>query len=134
VLGRVAFAQALDRAAWRYWDGNTWNPALASAQSLFDGAPMLGVFFAHAVHRWIAIYARPLANQVVFRTAPQITGPWSDESDLFVPDRGSAGGNTYDALPHPELAERDGLVQYVTFSRPTGVFSAEFALVRVTFQ
>ncbi len=49
--------------------------------------------------------------------------------------RKGSGGMTYDALPHPELAEQGGRVQYVTYSRGNGtLFGSEFALVRVTFE
>jgi hypothetical protein len=69
---------------------------------------------------------------VVIRSAPALIGPWSEPAKLFTADHKSKDGWTYDALPHPEFAEENGRVQYVTFSRPTGEFLAsEVAVVRV---
>src|SRR6202034_4363441 len=85
-LGMVPFAQALDKSAWSYWDGHGWSADLSRAQTVFDGASIGGLFFDVYVRAWMAIYSRPLTNLVVFRTAPSLTGPWSDEGNLFVPD------------------------------------------------
>jgi hypothetical protein len=134
-LGRVPFSQALTRSAWQFWDGTAWTADLSAAQPLFDGAPIMGVFFDDHFQLWMALYAEPLSNQVVLRTAPAITGPWSSELGLFVADRKGQGGNSYDALPHPELSGNDGQTLYVTFSRSTGTtFGSEFALVQVVLQ
>ncbi len=133
-IGRAPFAQALERSAWSYWDGQDWSPDLSRAQTVFDGASIGGLFFDAHLDAWVAIYSRPLSNLVVFRTAPALTGPWSDEGNLFVPDLKGTTGPTYDARPHPELSPGDGQIVYVTFSRSTGVFSSEIALVRVTFE
>jgi hypothetical protein len=134
-LGRVPFAGALTKSAWEYWDGQGWTPDVSKSTALFDGAPIMGLSFNEYAGVWMLIYAEPLSDQVVVRTAQDITGPWSATGNLFTADRKGTGGNTYDALPHPELAEQTGRVQYVTFSRSNGTFfGSEFALVRVTFE
>jgi hypothetical protein len=134
-LGRVAFADAQVKSAWQFWSGSGWSSKISDAATLFNGASIMNVYFNAHLGQWMVIYAQTLSNQIVFRTAPQIMGPWSGEGDLFVADRSDAGGTTYDALVHPELSEDDGRVQYVTFSRPTaGWFNSEFELVRVTFE
>jgi hypothetical protein len=134
-LARVPFAQALEKTAWEYWDGVAWTADITKGASLFDGTSIMGLSFNTYVGQWMLIYAQDFSNQVVVRTAPALTGPWSAEENLFVADRKGTGGNTYDALPHPELAEEGGRIQYVTFSRSNGtVFGSEFAVVRVTFQ
>jgi hypothetical protein len=134
-LGRVPFGQALVRSAWQFWDGHHWTASLAHAAKVFDGAPILSVAFNPHLQRWLALYSAPLSNQVVYRTAEDLSGPWSDEGNLFVSDRSDAGGTTYDALLHPELSEDQGRTEYVTYSRPTaGWFNSEFVLYRVTFE
>ena len=81
---------------------------------------------------YTAVYAQPMSNTVVLRTAPAITGPWSGPKILFNADK--PGGNAYDAASHLEYEEQNGKVLYFTFSRSTGqgLFGADFALVRVT--
>ena len=76
----------------------------------------------------MAVYSRPFSHRIVARTAPELTGPWSAQTVLYTVD----GDAPYDAVNHPEYAEDDGRVQYVTYSRPTtGWFGSEFALIRV---
>jgi hypothetical protein len=131
-LARVQTAQALDRSAWTFYDGSEWSSSMSSLQTLFDGAPTITVEYNHHVGQYTAVYAQPLSNNVVIRTAPSLTGPWSDESLLFVADK--PGGDAYDAAPHPEYEEEEGKILYVTFSRSNGVgwFGSDFALVKVT--
>jgi hypothetical protein len=133
-LARAPVTQAARRTAWEFWDGNGFSPDVTDLQSLFDGASIMQVFWNDYADQWMVIYSSQLSNQVVYRTAPQLTGPWSPSGNLFVADQKGNGGYTYDALPHPELAEQGGKIQYVTFSRGTGGFSSEFALVRVEFE
>jgi hypothetical protein len=134
-LARVPIDQALDRTAWSYWDGSAWSAQPSAAASLFDGAPILSFYFNAHVGQWMAVYSEPFSNQVAYRTAPALTGPWSREGTLFIADMSDAGGTAYDAYIHPELSEEGGRVQYVTYSRGNGTpFGDEFALWRVTFE
>jgi hypothetical protein len=134
-LARVPFAQAFDRSAWQFWSGTEWSAQGSTAATLFNGGPILSFFFNAYVGQWMAVYSKPLSNQVAYRTAPALTGPWSDEGTLFIADMGDAGGTAYDAYVHPELGEQNGKVQYVTYSRSNGTpFGDEFALWRVTLQ
>lgn len=123
---------ALERAAWQVWDGAGFSGDVGKAKPLFDGAPIMSVHHAPALGRYLAVYAAPVSRDVELRTAPALSGPWSAPLRLFVTDPG-AGEWTYDAVAHAALAEDDGRVLYVTYSRPTGEtwFSARFPLVRV---
>jgi hypothetical protein len=131
-LARVPAAQALDRQAWTYYDGSGWSSSMSSRATLFAGGSTVTVSFNAHVGAFTAIYAEPLSNDVVIRTAPALTGPWSDRQLLFTAD--NPGGSSYDASPHPEYEEQGGKILYVTFSRSNGQgwFGSEFALVRVT--
>jgi hypothetical protein len=135
-LARVSLADALDRGSWRYWNGNDWSDEIADAATLFDGGTSLTVSYNRHLQRWTAIYSAPIGNDVDLRTAPSLTGPWSNPLRLFVADRKGDTGWTYDAAAHPELEGDDGRVQYVTFSRPSGDgwFESELALVRIELE
>ena len=97
---------------------------------LFTGAPTVSVAWNAHLGKYLAVYCEPLGNHVVGRTAPALTGPWSEARLLFDAHKDPAGA--YDANWHPELD--DGADLYVTFSRSNGMgwFGSEFALVRVT--
>jgi hypothetical protein len=130
-LARVSLADALDRAAWTYWNGEAFVPSLGDARAIFDGG--LGVSLFRLGTRWVAVYAHGLSNDVVLRTAPALTGPWSDEARLFTADRRGDDGWTYDAYVHPELTPATLDALFVTFTRPNGQgwFGSETPLVRV---
>jgi hypothetical protein len=129
-LAQVPPESVLDRAAWRYWNGSAFAPAMADRRSLFVGAPSVTVAWNEHLHAYAALYAQPLSNRVVLRTAPALTGPWSDARLLFEARRDPEGA--YDSNWHQEFDRGRDL--YVTFSRPNGMgwFGSEFALVRVT--
>ncbi len=133
IVARVAMSEALDRDAWRFWDGDEWVEDWRDADVVMDGAPIMDIFFNAHLGRFVAIYSRPFGTEVVMRTAPALTGPWSAELLLF---RADSEGDVYDALPHVEYAEGDGRVQYITYSRPTGEawLATEFPIVRVEFE
>ena len=85
------------------------------------------------LEQWIAVYAEPLSSWVVARTAPELTGPWSDQVPLF---QGSArdGGWVTDAVHHDVYTQNDGQTLYVSYSRPNpdkGVFGSDLVWVRV---
>ena len=133
-LAEVDLESVLDRSAWRFWDGADWSSSITSVEPVFDASSIVSVEFNAYLGQWTAIYSATLSNDVMLRTAPALTGPWSDELRLFTADRQGMGGTSYDAAPHMEFAENGGQVMYLTYSRPNGngPFGAEFALERVT--
>jgi hypothetical protein len=132
LLARVPAADVLVRDAWRFWDGADWVTDWRDAAELFDGAPILSVSWNAYLGAYLAVYAPSLENRVKARTAPALTGPWSDEATLFRTPRMGEGW-TYDAVEHAEYAEDGGRVIWISYSRPNGVgwFGSELALWRV---
>jgi len=133
-LGRVKFADALDRAKWEFYAGNgKWNRDAADAVKLFDGAPMLSVHFNRYLGKYLAIYTVPLINQLVYRTAERPEGPWSEPVKLAdcLPNTGACGA--YSGLGHGEFARDGGRVELVTYYRDTGFLQGEVRLLEVTF-
>lgn len=128
-LARAPLDAVDRRDAWRFFDGVAWTPDADRAAKLFEGAPIMAASWNAALDRWILVYSGPFSNRVVLRSAPALTGPWSDEVLLFEVD----GESPYDAQHHAELEEEGGRVQWVTYSRPTGEgwFGAEHARWRV---
>jgi hypothetical protein len=136
MLARVNVGSVLDRSTWQAWDGEAWQPGLNAAQPLFNAGNNLRVFYNQYAGAYMAVYSASVSNNVNYRTAPAITGPWSDESLLFVADHNADdGGWTYDATVQPDYSENDGQIVYVTYSRPNGnPFGSEFAIERVAFK
>ena len=132
-LGRAPLARAEQRSRWEFWTGEGWAPELSRASVVVSAAPMFSVERNRALGAYAAIYSRPMSNEVVMRTARTLTGPWSAEHVLFDTRATGARRPVYDALAHAELAERDGLVQYISYSSALEgrMFEAETVLVRV---
>ena len=55
----------------------------------------------------------------MLRTAPRITGPWSEAEIVFRPERIKDSDLIYAAKEHPELARDNGRIIYVTFVNST---------------
>lgn len=135
-LASVGLDRAFDRSAWRFWDGAQWSAAMADARPVLDASSDLTVQFNPHLGQWMAIYSGVFSNEVLIRTAPALTGPWSDEATLLTADRRGQGGTTYDAQPHAEYAQDDGQIVYVTYTQPSGdgPFGSEVVLVQVTLE
>jgi hypothetical protein len=132
-LARVALADAFEVAAWQMWDGSGWSGDFGRAATLFEGAPIMSLSHVPALDAWMLVYSPPFDREVVARTAPELTGPWSAPSVLYRAP--SDEDPPYDVLHHAEYEEQDGLVQYVTYSRrTTGWFGAEFPIVRIELE
>jgi hypothetical protein len=123
--------RVLERDAWRVWDGSGWSDDPGKAKTVFDGASIMSVDWNDFLGAFLAVYSEPLSDNVVMRTAPALTGPWSRAEHLFTTSQ-----DAYDAVAHDEFAEDGGRVIYVTYSRATGKtwFSSELALVRVELE
>jgi hypothetical protein len=127
-LGRVAFADALDPAAWSYFDGRDWSADPDAAASLFDGAPQLSVAWNAALGRYLAVYDD--LGTVRIRTASAPEGPWSRAIAAFDTEEPADGGWTYCGIAHPEYD--DGASILVSYYRGTGDWTGEIRVVRVT--
>jgi uncharacterized protein DUF4185 len=129
-IARAPLDSIQDASAWRVWTGHDWSPRRGDAQTLFGAGPNISVFHLEPSGPWVVVYGGSGSNDVMMRTAPSLTGPWSEEERLFTAQR--ASGSTYDANVHPELAEYNSFVQYITFSRDkAGGSGSALAVVRV---
>lgn len=132
LLGRVPPGEVEDRSAWKFYaDDGTWIENVADADPVFDGAPMLDVHYNEHLRRFLALYSRPLSNDVVVRTAPAPEGPWSSETQVFEMEPQHNGDPAYAALAHPELMEDGGRIEYFTYYRGTGDWTGELRVVRL---
>ena len=128
-LGRAPLDAVQERDAWRYWTGDGWGTDPHDTEDLFDGAPIMSLSFNSWLNSWLVVYSPPLGDGVYARTAPELTGPWSDETQLYKVD----GDSPYDATHHAELSEDGGRIETITWSRSTGEgwFGTEFVVLRV---
>ena len=140
VVGRVPYERVTQRDAWEFYagrdaDGVTrWSSEATDAEPVLESSPQLSVHWNAAAECFIAVYTSPLANHLMLRTAPSPEGPWSDVVEIGECQPTTFPIGCYAGLAHPEFAEQDGLVEYVTYYRETGVFRGEIRVVRVTLE
>ena len=150
-----------DRAAWRFFTAGggtgcpagTWSADVTCAQPLPSdeldffgnpGVPLGGggagmsVFWNPYLSNYMAVYSAPGSNDLLYRVAYTPEGPWSAPGLIAqgmqgAPTTTGSPSVNYAGYAHPELAEQNGKVQYVTYVRNLGFPSSEFDLVRVQF-
>jgi hypothetical protein len=97
-----------------------WAKEFEPSAKLFDGVPNeMSASYNRHLGCYVAFHSLHREHRIVMRTAPRIFGPWSDGEIIFRPDRIADGDLIYAAKEHPELAQDNGRVMYVTFVNST---------------
>ncbi len=132
ILACVDLDHLLERDHWRYRSGDGWTSDREKATVVVEAAPILSLSYAKGLDTFLMIYSPSFDDAIVARTAPEIWGPWSEETVLFV----AKDQDPYDAVAHAEYAEEEGRVQYITWSRSSGEgwFGTEFPVLRVELE
>jgi Domain of unknown function (DUF4185) len=131
-LARAPAWRMTDRSAYRFWDGTGWTADVARAREGIPGSTTgYSVAWNAHLHAYLAVYSRPLADQVMARTAPSPQGPWSGETLLFTGAPGPAGSYDYFGVQHAELATGGGRRIVVTYSHLLDALHAEIRVVAV---
>jgi hypothetical protein len=114
-------------------EDNTWKPGFEPAHAKYvmeHGSSEMSVRYHPELKKWVAVMNEPrfLSDKVIVRTAPQLTGPWTEGKVIYqIPDMQPTAPAydrdtwCYAAKEHPEF-EKPGqlLFTYVcnTFSVP----------------
>ncbi|WP_299546324.1 DUF4185 domain-containing protein [uncultured Tateyamaria sp.] len=78
-LGRVTPQHVFDPTAYTYWDGQGWLGNVHAAKAIVPApAGELSVAWSDAHQSWLMMYLEPVERAVILRSAPTMTGPWSD--------------------------------------------------------
>jgi hypothetical protein len=82
-LARVPRDQVLQFGDYQYWDGGQWNIDPTSTADVVK-APVgeISVAWNDYLQSWIMLYLKEDAHAIVIRTAPDLTGPWSDPTPV----------------------------------------------------
>ncbi|KAL9056191.1 MAG: hypothetical protein Q9162_003070 [Coniocarpon cinnabarinum] len=121
-LARVPKASATDATTFQYWHGNSesftaerlTSPTLADAMLTDTNAGSL--FYWTQKKQWISLSrsATDLKGLTV-RSAPAVTGPWSDETKIY---DGGEGAFIYGPVFHPEFQDpaKGGTDWFISFT------------------
>lgn len=78
-LARVAPDRVARVGAYQYFDGAGWQPRQHRAAAVLPGpVGEMSVVRHSGLGLWLAMYLDESRAQIVLRSAPEITGPWSD--------------------------------------------------------
>jgi hypothetical protein len=119
----VAALDSGDASSPLFYVGGTWVPTPASApdvifpsSSAFDNPPTEFSVQKRANGSWLAVHSVGFgATDIVVRSAPLPTGPWSRGCVAFTPpESGQPGLLVYAAKAHPELAGGSLVITYAT--------------------
>jgi hypothetical protein len=132
-LGRVLLESVDDRDQWEFYSGGGhWSKNNNDALAVFNGNEIMSVSYNQYLGRYLAVYSQPLDTAVMFRTAEQPEGPWSRPLYAFNAKAPLNDiGWVYDALEHPEYAQREGRDIYITYTREVGFLTFEIRLIAV---
>ncbi|MBO0794142.1 MAG: DUF4185 domain-containing protein, partial [Ktedonobacteraceae bacterium] len=134
VMARAPLYQATDRQAYTFWDGQAWTRDVSRARPIFTQIPgSISVSYNSYLGQFLATSSQPLSPNVLMRTAPSITGPWSKPVVVFSGQPSSSGGIDYAGIEHPELAKNKGRTVYVSYFQTTGFLAGNLRLVEVSF-
>ena len=93
-----------------------WNRTFRPTAVLFAGVPNeMSVPYNPYLKKYVATHTLYRANNLVLRTAPQRTGPWSEPLLFHRPAKIRDSDRFYAGKEHPELAREGGKVLYVTY-------------------
>jgi len=112
-LARVKPQSILDKTAYAYWDGSSWQANNPAAAVTIVPAPVgeLSVRWSPFYRKWLMMYLNDPGYRTVLRTADQFTGPWSEEKVILT-------GQDYPQLYAPYMLPlwNDGPDIYYTMS------------------
>jgi hypothetical protein len=121
-VARVPLARVNDHSAWRVFAGDDrWSSDLSSGVRLTaPGAAGQTVFYSAALKAYVNIYMPYGTTKVMYQVGGSPFGPWSKGATAGQTDPGKTGtsGIDYSLYAHPEYAQDNGLVQYLSYFRP----------------
>jgi hypothetical protein len=133
-VASVALENATVPADWSYYTASgTWSANPTDASTIFQGGVSNSVFYDDYLGVYVAIYSGVLSNDVLYRVSYTPWGPWSNQTLVFTGLLGYLRNADFSALAHPEFAQANGQVEYVTYVRDTGLQTQALQLVQITF-
>ncbi|MFC4002742.1 DUF4185 domain-containing protein [Prauserella oleivorans] len=119
-LARVLPSGLLDTGAYEYWDGSAWSRSERAAAPVFTG-PVGEMSVGYNVHFgcWLMMHLDERRRGIVLRTAPELTGPWTDGDVVVSGDEFPA---IYGGFLHPWSLDGPDLYYLVSQWGPYNVF------------
>lgn len=127
-LARVDPAEVGDPRGYQHWTGTGWSSRFTQSVPVAAGpAGELSAAFHPGLDRWLIVAFDHRRRQILLRSAPRPTGPWSDGEVLVC---GTSHPGLYGGYLHPWRL--DGTEVYLTISlwHPYAVYLVRAQLAR----
>ncbi|WP_029136322.1 DUF4185 domain-containing protein [Nakamurella lactea] len=93
-----------------------WSPTFSPTACLFSDVPNeMSSSWNEYLGAFVSLTTYQRENQLVIRTAPEITGPWSEPQVIFRPAKTTPDSLFNAGKEHPEFARDGGRTTYMTF-------------------
>jgi hypothetical protein len=115
-VARVPLARLTDVSRWRVYAGaGHWSANLRAGVGVIEpGGAGQTVFYDAALKAYVNVFMPYGSSKIMYQVGGSPFGPWSASRTALTTHRGAA----YALFAHPEYAEKNGLVQYLTYFRP----------------
>ncbi len=126
-VARALKSSALNRAAYRYWDGSSWAADINSTARVVPGSTSgFSVAFNPYLGAFVSTTSTGFSKSIIIRTAPAPEGPWSESIVAH-----TAPGSIYATMQHPELATENGRNIAVSYYLPEENWKGKLQLLRI---
>lgn len=93
-----------------------WDKVFRPGAFLFSGAPNeMSISYNAHLGQYVALHMMGVQNQCAIRSAPALTGPWSEAQIFHRPEKLKDKDTYYALKEHPELASDGGRIIYATY-------------------
>ncbi|SHN20020.1 DUF4185 domain-containing protein [Cryptosporangium aurantiacum] len=135
-LARAPIEDLADRSGWEFYAGRDDSGAAEwtsdqddAVTNLSAGSAGNSIIHVPALDAWLNVFLPRLSNTLTAQVGASPAGPWSRPFAVTETDNAGAGTN-YAAFAHPEYAEDDGRIQYLSYYQQA---TYQQRLVRVVF-
>jgi hypothetical protein len=116
---RVLKSRVQDFSAYEYFaSGDRWSPDIGQAadvERLADFPSELSIAYNTYLGGYLAFHSIGTSGRARFSLAPNPWGPYRTVGEIGTPLQALAKGLSYAGKEHPELAEEQGRIVYVTY-------------------
>jgi tetratricopeptide (TPR) repeat protein len=118
LLAKVPLERALDREAWQFYTGASWNADWRRARPVLrlDRGATIAVHWNAYLKQYLAISTSLVDRRIHLRVANRPEGPWSQPLIRLDLLDGRPSDRSEAAAGHPELARDGGRIEYITSS------------------
>lgn len=131
-VAKVALDKVSDRSSWSFYTGGagteaSWSHDMGVAKSVVGGGGAgQTIFYSPALRSWVNVFMPYGTNTAKYQVGASPFGPWSQEATILETTPGAVGtsdtaagiSNNYALFAHPEYAQDNGLIQYLTYFKP----------------